>query len=113
MDNVDGKQARRTGQSSGLGELFEYVWTMQAAVSVMLNVGQSRHRLAKLYTGKPVRNGCFGIGLESERGLHRADTLFAYVLLYLGDLSHSHAVLGLFQWPDWYGYPSMSLYLSY
>ena len=25
MDNVDGKQARRTGQSSGLGELFEYV----------------------------------------------------------------------------------------
>ena len=24
MDNVDGKQARRTGQSSGLGELFEY-----------------------------------------------------------------------------------------
>ena len=25
MDNVDGKQARRTGQSCGLGELFEYV----------------------------------------------------------------------------------------
>ena len=25
MDNVDGKQARRTAQSSGLGELFEYV----------------------------------------------------------------------------------------
>ena len=25
MDNVDGKQARRTGQSSGLGELFEYI----------------------------------------------------------------------------------------
>lgn len=24
MDNVDGKQARRTAQSSGLGELFEY-----------------------------------------------------------------------------------------
>ncbi len=28
MDNVDGKQARRTGQSSGLGELFEYDWTV-------------------------------------------------------------------------------------
>ena len=28
MDNVDGKQARRTGQSSGLGELFEYVGTI-------------------------------------------------------------------------------------
>ena len=27
MDNVDGKQARRTGQSSGLGELFEYART--------------------------------------------------------------------------------------
>jgi phosphatidylglycerophosphate synthase len=27
MDNVDGKQARRTGTSSGLGELFEYVAT--------------------------------------------------------------------------------------
>ena len=25
MDNIDGKQARRTGTSSGLGELFEYV----------------------------------------------------------------------------------------
>lgn len=25
MDNIDGKQARRTAQSSGLGELFEYV----------------------------------------------------------------------------------------
>lgn len=24
MDNVDGKQARRTGTSSPLGELFEY-----------------------------------------------------------------------------------------
>lgn len=24
MDNIDGKQARRTGTSSGLGELFEY-----------------------------------------------------------------------------------------
>lgn len=29
MDNVDGKQARRTGTSSGLGELFEYVGTPQ------------------------------------------------------------------------------------
>jgi phosphatidylglycerophosphate synthase len=27
MDNVDGKQARRTGTSSPLGELFEYVTT--------------------------------------------------------------------------------------
>jgi ethanolaminephosphotransferase len=26
MDNVDGKQARRTGTSSGLGELFEFVF---------------------------------------------------------------------------------------
>ena len=26
MDNVDGKQARRTGTSSGLGELFEFVY---------------------------------------------------------------------------------------
>ena len=25
MDNIDGKQARRTGTSSGLGELFECV----------------------------------------------------------------------------------------
>lgn len=25
MDNIDGKQARRTGSSSPLGELFEYV----------------------------------------------------------------------------------------
>jgi phosphatidylglycerophosphate synthase len=27
MDNIDGKQARRTGTSSPLGELFEYVTT--------------------------------------------------------------------------------------
>ena len=25
LDNLDGKQARRTGTSSGLGELFEFV----------------------------------------------------------------------------------------
>ena len=29
MDNIDGKQARRTGTSSGLGELFEYVQLAQ------------------------------------------------------------------------------------
>ena len=29
MDNVDGKQARRTGQSSGLGELFECVQILE------------------------------------------------------------------------------------
>ena len=43
MDNVDGKQARRTGQSSGLGELFEYARTPRGDQDVMLNVGQSRH----------------------------------------------------------------------
>lgn len=30
MDNVDGKQARRTGTSSPLGELFEYVHALEA-----------------------------------------------------------------------------------
>lgn len=43
MDNVDGKQARRTGQSSGLGELFEYVRTSCDTRNVMLIVGQSWH----------------------------------------------------------------------
>ena len=38
MDNVDGKQARRTGQSSGLGELFEYFRTLEATIDVPLNV---------------------------------------------------------------------------
>lgn len=32
MDNVDGKQARRTGTSSPLGELFEYVTIAQRAI---------------------------------------------------------------------------------
>ena len=32
MDNVDGKQARRTGQSSGLGELFEYVYFIRGLI---------------------------------------------------------------------------------
>ena len=40
MDNVDGKQARRTGQSSGLGELFEYVRYSRDAVTISLTVGQ-------------------------------------------------------------------------
>ena len=39
MDNVDGKQARRTGQSSGLGELFEYLRTCLAMMDVTLKVG--------------------------------------------------------------------------
>lgn len=37
MDNVDGKQARRTGQSSGLGELFECVPSLRATMDTMLN----------------------------------------------------------------------------
>ena len=41
MDNVDGKQARRTGQSSGLGELFEYVRYSRDAMMISLIVGQS------------------------------------------------------------------------
>ena len=41
MDNVDGKQARRTGQSSGLGELFEYVRYSRDAMIILLIVGQS------------------------------------------------------------------------
>ena len=36
MDNVDGKQARRTGQSSGLGELFEYILILWATIQMML-----------------------------------------------------------------------------
>ena len=43
MDNVDGKQARRTGQSSGLGELFEYVYSMHGLSELMLRIEQSRH----------------------------------------------------------------------
>lgn len=37
MDNVDGKQARRTGQSSGLGELFEYASFVHRLIERMLN----------------------------------------------------------------------------
>ena len=43
MDNVDGKQARRTGQSSGLGELFEYANSMQGLIERILSAKQSRH----------------------------------------------------------------------
>ena len=43
MDNVDGKQARRTGQSSGLGELFEYVLILRATVETILISPQSRN----------------------------------------------------------------------
>jgi len=38
MDNVDGKQARRTGTSSPLGELFEYVECMPSAPIPMTDV---------------------------------------------------------------------------
>ena len=38
MDNVDGKQARRTGQSSGLGELFEYACSVNGLIERMLSV---------------------------------------------------------------------------
>ena len=43
MDNVDGKQARRTGQSSGLGELFEYVLILRATGETILISPQSRN----------------------------------------------------------------------
>ena len=103
MDNVDGKQARRTGQSSGLGELFEYVRTFEATMDVLLNVDQSRNRLSELYTRKLVRNGCFSLRTDPERSLHRTDSLFAHVLFHVGDLSHPHSVSGILQRPDRYG----------
>ena len=53
MDNVDGKQARRTGQSSGLGELFEYVYGHHHWVSV-LKPKQPWHRLSELHPCKLV-----------------------------------------------------------
>ena len=43
MDNVDGKQARRTGQSSGLGELFEYAYSVHGLIERILSAKQSRH----------------------------------------------------------------------
>lgn len=36
LDNIDGKQARRTGTSSGLGELFEYVESPMKLVPLTL-----------------------------------------------------------------------------
>lgn len=39
MDNIDGKQARRTGSSSPLGELFESVFTFPKVCAVMLTRG--------------------------------------------------------------------------
>lgn len=61
MDNIDGKQARRTGQSSGLGELFEYVLRLCVPYKALeLIVIQSRHRLLKLHVGKFVRIGGHG-----------------------------------------------------
>lgn len=38
MDNVDGKQARRTGTSSPLGELFEYASRLSHAASIPANM---------------------------------------------------------------------------
>jgi len=43
LDNVDGKQARRTGTSSGLGELFELVYTHHIFVAPHANSMQSRN----------------------------------------------------------------------
>ena len=52
MDNIDGKQARRTGQSSGLGELFEYVLTTEWPTSPPLIELQPRNRLSKLHASE-------------------------------------------------------------
>jgi len=43
LDNVDGKQARRTGTSSGLGELFELVYTRHTIVAQHANSIQPRN----------------------------------------------------------------------
>jgi len=50
MDNIDGKQARRTGTSSGLGELFEYVHKLPLLVHPKL-----RHYIATASTRSIVR----------------------------------------------------------
>ena len=72
-------------------------------MDVMLTIGKSWHRLSELYAGKFVRNSCFGFGTYSQGSLHCSDTMFAYVLLHMGDIPHSHVVLGVFQRSYRYG----------
>lgn len=69
LDNVDGKQARRTGSSSPLGELFEYA--MQPIVDLIcgqmlmgsfLRRHKSRYRLPELYTRESFSSRCSCLG---------------------------------------------------
>ena len=97
MDNVDGKQARRTGQSSGLGELFEYAYSVHGLIERMLSAEQSRHRLFELHAGKSIRDGCYGAGTHAKRRLYSSGTMLADVLFYLGNIPYAHAISGIFQ----------------
>lgn len=58
MDNIDGKQARRTGTSSGLGELFEYVFPFQKLSQL--------HQLTSLSHGIDSLNCTLGSLLETS-----------------------------------------------
>ena len=81
MDNVDGKQARRTGTSSGLGELFDH------------GIDSLNCTLASL-----CETAAMGTGHVEIRHLHRFDSLPAHVLFNLGDIPHPYAVSWYLQW---------------
>lgn len=97
LDNVDGKQARRTGTSSGLGELFELVQNRQMHISQDANSTQPWNRLAELHYGQLAGNCGNGLRFIAARRMDGPGSLLGNVLLDLGDIPHSYAVSGLFQ----------------
>lgn len=99
MDNIDGKQARRTGTSSPLGELFEYVLTT-GLMLYLANRSKPWSRFSELHTRKSVRNRSHGSWAYKDWGFHGFGTLSAYVFLHLGNLSYTYALSRLLQWTD-------------
>lgn len=100
MDNVDGKQARRTSTSSPLGELFEYVpVTIRRAHPSILMAWKPRNRFFELHLSKPPGDSSSRIRCQQNRSFYCPCPRPSDVLFHLGNLPHAHALPGLLQRP--------------
>lgn len=101
MDNVDGKQARRTGTSSGLGELFEYVENWNGGWILLLLTLTDSHGIDSLNCtlGSLLETAAMGLG-PSKTGAFTAMIPCLPMFFSTWETYHTHTLyLGYFNGP--------------
>ncbi|MCJ1303450.1 hypothetical protein MMC08_006260 [Hypocenomyce scalaris] len=99
MDNVDGKQARRTGQSSGLGELFEYATGLSQTGAFALIIRSHGIDSLNCTLASLLETAAVGLG-SSPKGVFTALVPCLPMFFSTWETYHTHTLyLGYFNGP--------------